>query len=291
MRRRGVLVEPSSGITPETEPGGAGADVAVSLLGVSKAFLNRDTAGEVIDNVVFEDIDLDVKVGKFLTIVGPSGCGKTTLLSCIGGLIPYDSGHIILMGDRVDGPMARCATVFQHASLLPWWTIQRNVEYGLKLARTKDRSDRKVAAMAAMELVGLDPKRLGNQYPHQLSGGMQQRVNVARALATEPAVLLMDEPFGALDAITRETLQDELMKIVEKTACTVIFITHDIEEALLLGDELVMMAGTPGSIVVRERLPWSRSMGRQVVASPEFQAMAEHLRNALRTGRSSFTSQ
>lgn len=256
--------------------------LALILDGVTKTFPTRTPGGKSSQVVAFENVSLSIRQASFTTIVGPSGCGKTTLLSCIGGLVPYDSGTIRLMGQDVDGPAEHCATVFQQASLLPWWTIRRNVEYGLMLGRSVDRRQWPDRVERALALVELDLKEIGGRYPHQLSGGMQQRVNIARALAIDPQVLLMDEPFGALDAFTREVLQDQIRNISLQTGCTIVFITHDIEEALLLGDSVVTMGANPGRILHTEALPWPQPRSREVIAGKDFQEIATRIRNALR---------
>jgi NitT/TauT family transport system ATP-binding protein len=194
-------------------------------------------------------VDLTVGAGEIVGIVGRSGTGKTTLLRVLGGLLAPSSGSVELAGQRVDGPPGTVVTVFQdygHA-LLPWRTIARNV--ALPLERTVAKPERQRRVARAIELVGLAGRE--SDYPWRLSGGMQQRVQIARALAVEPRVLLMDEPFGALDAMTKATLQDELLRVQRETGATIVFITHDLEEAIYLSDRVVLIAGTPGRIAAQ----------------------------------------
>ncbi|MDN3309762.1 ABC transporter ATP-binding protein [Microbacterium oryzae] len=197
---------------------------------------------------LIDRLDFTVRKGEILSIIGTSGAGKTTLLRVLGGLIPATKDSEVLADGRpIQGPPDRVLMVFQDyaSSLLPWRTIRRNVALGLETRyRGGDLQDR---VDAALDLVGL--RKRADEYPWRLSGGMQQRVQIARALAMEPQVLLMDEPFGALDAITKTSLQDELLRVQEQTGATIIFITHDVEEAVYLGDRVLALGGIPGRIV------------------------------------------
>jgi NitT/TauT family transport system ATP-binding protein len=195
---------------------------------------------------IIEDITLDVKRGEFLTIVGASGTGKTTLLRLLGGLQAASSGTVSFRGQPVDGPPDGVVVVFQDYShaLLQWRTVAGNVALGLE--GTVAEPERSARVTQALEMVGLE--RCASDHPWQLSGGMQQRVQIARALALRPAVMLMDEPFGALDAMTKAALQDELLGVHARTGTSFVFITHDIEEAVYLGDRVVVLGGPPGSI-------------------------------------------
>jgi NitT/TauT family transport system ATP-binding protein len=233
----------------------------VSLTSVCKTF--APGARPVLD-----DIHLDVSPGETLTIIGPSGSGKSTLLNCIAGMEPY-AGSIVIDGDPVRKPRRSVAMVFQAPHLLPWRTTLGNVQYGMQLqtggAGKADKQAQRDRAESLLDLVGLRQAR--DRYPAQLSGGMQQRVNIARALAVQPSVLLMDEPFGALDAITKEHLQAELEEIVTGQRLTTIFITHDISEAIFLGDRVVVLSADPGRIAAELKvesprprpLEWKRS--------------------------------
>jgi NitT/TauT family transport system ATP-binding protein len=191
-----------------------------------------------------ENINLEVKPREFLCIVGPSGCGKTTLLRMIAGLDYPTSGEIILDGTPVEGPSPDRGMVFQEFSLFPWRTVLKNVEFGLRI---QGKRDIKRTAEHYIELVGLTG--FEHSYPFQLSGGMKQRVAIARALATEPAILLMDEPFGSVDAQTRNVLQEELLEIWKRTKKTILFVTHSVDEAVYLADRVVVISSRPGRIL------------------------------------------
>src|SRR5688500_13140944 len=191
---------------------------------------------------ILSDIDLTMRKGEFVTLIGHSGCGKSTLLNLVAGLLKPTTGTVLLSGKHVDGPGPDRGVVFQNHSLLPWLTCYGNVYLAVERVFPDKRRER---THAALELVGLSHAE--NKYPHQISGGMKQRVGIARALAMEPKVLLLDEPFGALDALTRATLQDELMRIVARTGSTVLMVTHDVDEAVLLSDRVVMMTNGPSA--------------------------------------------
>jgi NitT/TauT family transport system ATP-binding protein len=244
---------------------------------VTKAFDTQ--AAETPSKRVLDDVSLEVRTGEFLTVIGPSGCGKSTLLSCIAGFTGCSSGRIIIDDVEVAGPGPGRAVVFQQASLLPWRTVAKNTAYGLSLQRTLPRREIPEHVDRALKTVGLEG--YAGYFPHQLSGGMQQRVNLARALATRPQMLLMDEPFGALDAITKETLQDELLGIVRAEQCTTIFITHDIDEAVFLGDRVVVMSPGPGRIRHVRELPFGRPRDRSLMATPAFGSIVQELRQML----------
>lgn len=219
---------------------------AVSLRKVSKGFHKEN--GESLS--ALKDIDLDIDDKEFVCILGPSGCGKTTLLRIIAGLDMPTSGEILVSGETVVGPNPRIGMVFQEYSLFPWRTVIQNIEFGPEMKGVGAR-ERLTRAEHYLSLVGLEQFR--DSYPVELSGGMRQRVAIARALTNEPEVLLMDEPFGALDAQTRNQMQKELLQIWERTRKTVIFVTHSVDEAVFLGDRIVVLTRRPGSI--REVLP------------------------------------
>lgn len=195
--------------------------------------------------VALQDINLEVQPNESLCILGPSGCGKTTLLRIIDCLIARDQGEILIDGQLVTHPRPDIAMVFQHFGLFPWKRLNENIAYGLEL-RGCSKQERSATVARYLQLMGL--KDFEKSYPYQLSGGMQQRAGLARALAINPSLLLMDEPFGSLDAQTREMMQEELLRILETEKKTMIFVTHSIDEAILLGDRIVMMSRRPGRI-------------------------------------------
>jgi NitT/TauT family transport system ATP-binding protein len=207
---------------------------------------------------VLDNVSLNVKRGSFQTLIGPSGCGKSTLLSIVGGLVTATQGTVSIDGEPIDRPRPdKIATVFQDSSLLPWRTVVKNIEFGLELSGVS-RDERKLRAEKYLALVGL--KDFANYYPNQISGGMMQRVNVARALTLEPDVLLMDEPFGALDEQTRLSLGAELTEIWMKTKKTIIFVTHSLTEAAFLSTSIAVMSARPGRIADEFQIdaPWPR---------------------------------
>ena len=194
-------------------------------------------------------IDLAVAKGEFITLIGHSGCGKSTLLNLIAGLTFPSRGVLLCAGREIPGPSPERAVVFQNHSLLPWLTCHENVHLGVErvYGASETRAQLKARTLAALDLVGLS--HAAGKRPHEISGGMKQRVGIARALAMEPKVLLMDEPFGALDALTRAHLQDELLKIVAATGSTVVMVTHDVDEAVLLSDRIVMLTNGPAATI------------------------------------------
>jgi NitT/TauT family transport system ATP-binding protein len=248
---------------------------AVELTGVHKTFAVR--RGSV---VALEDINLTIERGEFVSLIGPSGCGKSTLLRVIGDLLPPTSGEVM-----VNGKSARRARLdqdygfaFQQAGLLDWRTVQANIELPLELHGV-DRGKRRDRALELLELVGLS--EFANQRPPQLSGGMQQRVAIARALAERPALLLMDEPFGALDEMTREYMQNELVRIAGETQAAVVFVTHSIPEAVFLSDRVVVMSPRPGRIT--ETIPVALGARTDDTReAPQFYAAITQVREALR---------
>ena len=195
------------------------------------------------------EIDLDVAKGEFVTLIGHSGCGKSTLLNLIAGLIKPSSGVLLCDNREIAAPGPERAVVFQNHSLLPWLSCFENVHLAVErvFGERESRTELKQRTQAALELVGMG--HASAKRPHEISGGMKQRVGIARALAMEPKVLLMDEPFGALDALTRAKLQDELLKIVARTKSTVVMVTHDVDEAVLLSDRIVMMTNGPAATI------------------------------------------
>lgn len=216
------------------------------------------SGGEVI---ALQEINLEVQPYESLCILGPSGCGKTTLLRIIDCLIPRDRGEIMMDGTPITQPRPDVAMVFQHFGLFPWKRLGENIAYGLEL-RGCPKQQMTATVGHYLQLMGL--KGFEKSYPHQLSGGMQQRAGLARALAINPSLLLMDEPFGSLDAQTREMMQEELLRILETEKKTMIFVTHSIDEAILLGDRIVMMSRRPGRI--REIIPVNIPRPRKIIS-------------------------
>ncbi|WP_079406396.1 ABC transporter ATP-binding protein [Streptomyces sp. 3211] len=240
---------------------------------VTKTFPTKDRKNRrnKEEFTALDGIDLEIGAGEFVVVVGPSGCGKSTLLDLLGGLTRPTSGRILLDGKPITGPGLDRGIVFQQYALLPWRTALGNVEFGLE-ATGVPRRERKDRAREFLDLVGLTG--FEDRHPHELSGGMRQRVAIARSLAYDPDVLLMDEPFAALDAQTRESLQDELRRIWQRTGKTVVFITHGIEEAVYLGQKVAVMTSRPGR--VKEIVPVSFGArgaglrGEDLRSSPEF---------------------
>ena len=223
---------------------------------------------------VFRNISFEVGEREIVAVVGPSGCGKTTLLRCIDGLTPVDGGEVLVDGQPVLAPIAGVAMVFQHFGLFPWKTVYDNVAYGLRMAGAA-RADIARKVPYFIDLVGLSG--FERAYPYQMSGGMQQRCGLARALAIEPSLLLMDEPFAALDAQTREILQFELLRIWEERPTAMLFVTHSIDEAVLLGHRVLVLKGRPASVleVVEVDLPLPRN--RSTLSHPRFAALRERV--------------
>jgi NitT/TauT family transport system ATP-binding protein len=277
VRAAGVEVALMRETEQSRDPGTSGG-AFLEVARLRKQFVRRN--GRHRDELlVLDDVDLTARRSEFVTVIGPSGCGKSTLLSCIAGLTAYDSGSLRVDGREIHGPGPDRAVVFQHASLLPWRTIKRNVSYGLELRRELSAAEISARADEVIELVGLSG--FASHYPHELSGGMQQRTNLARALAVDPELMLMDEPFGALDALTKERLQDELSALATRISRTTVFITHDIGEAVFLGDVVYVMSPQPGRIEARIPVPFERQRARQITITPEFEAIVSELRGRL----------
>lgn len=219
-----------------------------------KKIVQIENVGQTFDTkngkfVALRDVNLDIREGEFVTLIGHSGCGKSTLLNLIAGLTKPSSGSMLCDGREIAGPGPERAVVFQNHSLLPWLTCYDNVYLGVErvFGGKEGKAKLKERTHAAMALVGLSHAEI--KFPHEISGGMKQRVGIARALAMEPKILLMDEPFGALDALTRANLQDELMKIMAATGATTVMVTHDVDEAVLLSDRVVMLTNGPAATI------------------------------------------
>ncbi|MFE9788741.1 ABC transporter ATP-binding protein [Nocardia salmonicida] len=241
-----------------------GTPAKLALRSVSKQFAVRGTDEKF---TAIDDISIEVGAGEFLVLVGPSGSGKSTLLDLLGGLSKPSSGQILLDGAPITGPGLDRGVVFQQYALLPWRTARANIQFGLE-AKGIARKERKAIAEHYLELVGL--AGFGDRYPHELSGGMKQRVAIARSLAFDPEVLLMDEPFAALDAQTRESLQDELLRIWRTTGKTILFITHGIDEAVYLGQRVAVLTSRPGRVKAVIDIDIDRSGDIDVRSSEQF---------------------
>jgi NitT/TauT family transport system ATP-binding protein len=251
----------------------APTDPMIDVVGVAKMFALRKGSA----NIALRNVNLTVGRGEFVSLVGASGCGKTTLIRMIGGLAPYDTGTITVNGIAVRGVPKRLGFVFQDAALMPWRTVRKNVAVGLN--ESKSLSHRVIADKvdAVLDLVGLAD--YGDYYPRQLSGGMRQRAGLARALVSEPDLLLMDEPFGALDAFTRLRLQEELALIVSRTNTTTVFVTHDVDEAVFLSDRVVVLSSAPGTVkeIVTVDLPQPRLNRQSLLDNRRAAELRDHV--------------
>ncbi|MER6022317.1 ABC transporter ATP-binding protein [Streptomyces anulatus] len=261
--------------TPRTgSTAGTGPAAAVRLADVSVRFRSKKR-----DVTAIGDVSLDVAPGEFVAIVGPSGCGKSTLLKLVAGLLTASSGEVLLGGEQVTGPRHDIGYVFQRAALLEWRSALRNILLQAEIRHMEPASARE-RADDLIRMTGLTG--FEDAYPHELSGGMQQRVALCRALLHEPPVLLMDEPFGALDALTREQMNTELNRIWRTTGTTVLLVTHSISEAVYLADRVVVMSPRPGTVteVIEVGLPAERDYS-ETLGRPEFRAAAAHIRDLL----------
>ncbi len=236
-----------------------------------------------------EKTSIKIKAGEFVCILGPSGCGKSTLLNAIAGYVEPTTGSVTVDGEAVKGPGPDRGMVFQQYSLLPWKTVYENVAFGPRMAG-HTRTEAGSTANTFLELVGL--KKFGNRYPAELSGGMQQRVGIARALANYPSVLLMDEPFGALDAQTRLMMQESLLDIWRKFGTTVVFVTHDVDEAVFLADRVLIMSAAPGRIIEDVKVGLERPRTTDMATSPEYMKARQFCLDTIRAeSRKAFAEQ
>lgn len=252
----------------------------IEIIGCRKVFPARDGHPQV---VALAEVDLLVKDREFVCLIGPSGCGKTTLLRIIGGLTPWDEGQVLLDGRPVTGPGPDRGMVFQAFALLPWADVLTNVAFGLELQRVP-RATREKTARELIQSVGL--AGFEHHLPRHLSGGMQQRVGLARALAVDPQTLLMDEPFGSVDAQTRRILQEDLLRLYDRTQKTVVFVTHSMTEAIRLGDRVALFSPRPGRIQEVIEVPLPRPRGPDVEKIPAFAELKEYLWERLRAMQS-----
>jgi NitT/TauT family transport system ATP-binding protein len=255
---------------PETcnlKPGTAQDKIVVS--GFRHFFETADGPVQATDR-----IELSIRAGEFVTLVGPSGCGKTTLLKALAGFIKPTEGSILCDGAPVRGPGRERGVVFQELAILPWRTVRRNIGHGLEIARVP-RAEREAAVARLIELTGL--AGFEDRYPHELSGGMRQRVAVARTWAADPDVILMDEPFAAVDAMTRLTLQEELVRLCAATRKTVFFITHSVDEAVFLADRVLVFARRPGRLREDVAIALPRPRALALKRTPEFVRLVDHI--------------
>lgn len=255
----------------EKKQTGKSYDYEIEISGVTQEFEKKDGKFLALDTV-----NLNVEQNEFICVVGPSGCGKTTLLNIIAGLCKPTTGTVKVRGELVTGPGKGKGVVFQQYALYPWLTVEKNVEFGMRM-KGVPKAERAEIAKKYIDLVGLS--KFAKAYPKELSGGMKQRVAIARAYATAPEVLLMDEPFGALDAQTRAQLQENLLKTWEQERKTCFFITHDVEEAVLLATKIIIMSAGPGHIteIVPVTLPYPRT--QQIKLTPEFNELKNQIWN------------
>ena len=251
----------------------------VEIQGVSKSF-QKTVKNNFTELRALANVNLSIRENEFVSIIGPSGCGKTTLLKIIDGLIPCDSGTIAINGKRVTRPGPDRAVVFQTFALLPWRTVLANVEFSLEL-RQMPKEERTITARDYLKRVGLAD--FENHYPHELSGGMQQRAGLARALAVNPIILLMDEPFGSVDAQTRQLLQEELLELWQRERKTVIFVTHSMDEAVYLSDRVDVMTPRPGKVAEVLDVPLPRPrLADEVRRDPKFVDLTNYIWDSLK---------
>ncbi|WP_034669160.1 ABC transporter ATP-binding protein [Bacillus methanolicus] len=255
----------------------------IELKNISLYYSNENSGLPILDN-----INLQLEVNDFVCLLGPSGCGKSSLLNILAGFQKPTTGKVMINNKPHTGPSPNVGVVFQHHNLFPWMTIEKNIEFGLKM-KSISRPERKRLVSYYLNLVGLESS--AKMLPYQLSGGMKQRASIARTLATDPQAILMDEPFSALDALTRENMQMHLLELWKKTKKCIFFITHDVEEALLLGKRILVMHSKPGRIVVDLQNPllqYSQSV-KEIKDSKEFHDLRYYLISTIRNSKSNNT--
>ena len=250
----------------------------ITVRGLRHEYVNPFTRERV---TALDGVDLEVEDGEFLTVVGPSGCGKTTLLGILAGLVPATRGTVLLGARPVTGPGPDRGVVFQEFAILPWRTVERNIAHGLEIQGVP-RAERAATVARFVELVGL--RGFETKYPHELTGGMKQRVAVARTLAANPEVMLMDEPFASVDAQTRITLQEELNAIALATRKTILLVTHNVDEAVFLGDRCCVLSRRPGRVktLVPVKIPRERRTWQLLTSDPSFAATKEQVLRLVR---------
>jgi NitT/TauT family transport system ATP-binding protein len=261
--------------SPDRHPGAA----KIEINHVEKFYVKAIKGGGTASVHALRDINLTIGDGEFVSLLGPSGCGKTTLLKCLDGLIPIDSGEVRVSGKPITGPGRDRAFVFQNFGLFPWRTVLGNVVLPLEAAG-RPKAEREAIARRNIEMVGLTA--FIDHHPHELSGGMQQRVGIARALSVDPAILLMDEPFGALDAQTRELMQIELLQIWDRTRKTIVFVTHSVDEAIFLSSRIAVFTAHPGTIMEVLSVPFGYPRNEAVKLDPAFAELRHTIWEMLR---------
>jgi NitT/TauT family transport system ATP-binding protein len=262
-------------LAPENRPDRAGP--LLSVRAIEKRF--RAKSGDEVH--ALNRVSVDLADGEFVSVLGPSGCGKTTLLKILAGIVPPSDGTLLLRGAPIAGPQAGMGVVFQSSVLLPWWTVLENVLLPIRVLK-RDLTTHRQKARELLALVGL--QGFENSYPGELSGGMQQRAAIVRGLIHDPGILLMDEPFGALDAMTRERMNVELQSIWMSTGKTVFFITHSVSEAVFLSDRVLVMSKRPGTLIDDIKVPFPRPRNVDLMSTAEFGDLTRHLRHALGGG-------
>jgi NitT/TauT family transport system ATP-binding protein len=255
-------------------PNGAGTRSLIGIHNISKTYVTASSG----DVHALDKVNLAIADGEFVCVVGPSGCGKSTLLRMLAGLDTYDTGRLTLDGQSVTGPSGKVGVVFQAANLLPWLTVRENVRLPLRVGGRHPLADTRIDDL--LGIAGLQD--FGGRYPYELSGGMQQRAGICRALARDPQILLMDEPFGALDALTRERMNMELQRIWQTHRKTIMLITHSISEAIFLGDRVAVMSARPGRILADLKVPIPRPRSFDTIVShPSYAKLASEIRGLL----------
>jgi NitT/TauT family transport system ATP-binding protein len=261
-------------VTPGVRTESDAEPPVLSVRAIDKRFTTK-SGGEIH---ALNKISIDLGDGEFVSVLGPSGCGKTTLLKILAGIVPPSGGTLLYRGTAITGPQAGMGVVFQSSVLLPWWTVLDNVLLPIRVLNLDLTSGRR-NARELLRLVGLEG--FENSYPGELSGGMQQRAAIVRGLIHDPGILLMDEPFGALDAMTRERMNVELQRIWLSTRKTVFFITHSVAEAVFLSDRVLVMSARPGSLVENVRVSFPRPRNADLMSTAEFGDLTRHLRHVL----------